>query len=149
MNSLAERLQQIVSETLPLPAAGQTAARHQRLFEVAREDLTLAKLAEAHWDAIAILAEADHKPVPNALYAVWASEIPGRALQLSHQADGYTISGQKAFCSGIGLIDRALMTTGGRIGCCLTLTCEPIATDGRPTSPPGRSTPFATRKPAV
>ncbi|RXH53997.1 acyl-CoA/acyl-ACP dehydrogenase [Granulicella sibirica] len=113
MNVLAERLQQIVSEILPLPAAGRTAARHRRLFEVAREDLTLAKLAEAHWDAIAILAEAGRKPVPNSLYAVWASEIPGRALQLSPEADGYTISGQKAFCSGVGLVDRALMTTGG------------------------------------
>lgn len=113
MSVLAERLQQIVRETLPLPAAGQTAARHLRLFQVAREDLTLAKLAEAHWDAVAILAEAGRKPAPNALYAVWASEIPGHALQLSPDANGYTISGQKAFCSGIGLVDHALMTTGG------------------------------------
>ena len=113
MNALAKRLQQIVSETLLLPAAGETAARHRRLFEVAREDLTLAKLAEAHWDVVAILAEAGRKPAPNALYAVWASEIPGRALQLSPEDHGYTISGQKAFCSGIGLVDRALMTTGG------------------------------------
>lgn len=113
MSALAERLQQIVAETLPLPAAGQTAVRHRRLFEVAREDLTLAKLAEAHWDAVAILVEAGREPAPNALYAVWASEIPGRALQLSPEADGYTVSGQKAFCSGVGLVDRTLMTTGG------------------------------------
>ncbi len=113
MNALAERFRQIVNETLPLPAAGKTAARHSRLFEVAREDLTLAKLAEAHWDAVAILAEDGRKPAPNALYAVWASEIPGRALQLSPEADGYTISGQKAFCSGIGLVDHTLIITGG------------------------------------
>ena len=113
MSVLAERLRQIVDEDLPPPAAGQTAVRHRRLFEVAREDLTLAKLAEAHWDAVSILVEAGRLPVPNALYAVWASEIPGRALQLSPEADGFTISGQKAFCSGIGLVDRALITTGG------------------------------------
>ena len=113
MSALAERLQQIVCEALPLPAAGQTAARLRRLFQIAREDLTLAKLAEAHWDAVAILAEAGRMPVPNALYAVWASEIPGRALQLSPETNGYTLSGQKSFCSGLGLVDRALMTTGG------------------------------------
>ena len=113
MNALAQRLQQIVSETLPLPAAGQTAARHRRLFEIAQEDLSLAKLAEAHWDAVAILAEAGRKPERHVVYAVWASEIPGRALQLSPVANGYTISGQKAFCSGIGLVDHALVTTGG------------------------------------
>ena len=113
MRALAERLQEVVCESLPMPAAGKSAARHQRLFEIAREDLTLAKLAEAHWDAISILIEAGRVPVPNTLYAVWASEIPGHALQLSPGTDGYTISGQKLFCSGIGLVDRALMTTGG------------------------------------
>ena len=113
MNTLAERLREIIREDLPLPAAGRTAARHLRLFEIAREDLSLAKLAEAHWDAVSILAEAGRLPVPDALYAVWASEIPGHALHLESKAGGYTLSGQKLFCSGIGLADRALMTTGG------------------------------------
>jgi hypothetical protein len=55
---LAERLKQIVVEQLPLPGAGNTAERHSRLMQIGREDLSLAKLAEAHWDAVAILAEA-------------------------------------------------------------------------------------------
>jgi len=42
---------------LPLPAAGATWARWQALAELAAEDLSLARLAEAHTDAIAILAE--------------------------------------------------------------------------------------------
>ncbi len=107
------RLGEILGETLPLPAAGDSAGRHQRLFDVAREDLTLAKLAEAHWDAVAILAEADRRPVAGALYGVWASEIPGQALALTETQEGFTLSGAKQFCSGIGLVDRALVTTGG------------------------------------
>ena len=79
---LAERLKQIVVEQLPLPGAGNTAERHSRLMQIGREDLSLAKLAEAHWDAVAILAEAGRPPTRGALYAVWASEISGKALRL-------------------------------------------------------------------
>ncbi len=115
MNSdaLASRLRELAAETLPLPASGDSARRHRRLMEVAREDLSLAKLAEAHWDAVAILAEAGRTPAAGAVYAVWASEIPGEALQLNPSATGSTVWGAKRFCSGVGLVDRALLTTGG------------------------------------
>ena len=105
---LQERLAEVVRQQLPYPGSGNTAARHQRLAEIGREDLTLAKLAEAHWDAHAILAEAGRLPVPGALYAVWASEIPGQALQLFAN----TVRGSKSFCSGVDLVDRALVTVG-------------------------------------
>jgi len=55
---LRERFRAICGEDLPLPGGGATERRHRRLMEVGREDLSLAKLAEAHWDAVAILAEA-------------------------------------------------------------------------------------------
>jgi alkylation response protein AidB-like acyl-CoA dehydrogenase len=109
---LRARLAVIVSQELPLPAAGRTSERLRLLADTAREDLSLAKLAEAHWDAVAILAEAGRTPEPDALYAVWASEIPGQALQLKRTSGGYELSGNKPFCSGIGMVDRALVTVG-------------------------------------
>ena len=108
----AARFTELCSQPVPLPGAGNTAVRHQQLFEVAREDLSLAKLVEAHWDALAILAEAGRAPHPGARYAVWASEIPGQSLSLDPSNGGFTVSGVKMFCSGAGLVDRALITAG-------------------------------------
>ena len=108
--ALSERLKQIVIQHLPLPGRGRTPDRHQALVEIGREDLTLAKLAEAHWDAVAILAEAGLSPHPGALYAVWASEVPGQAMLMEHAGTGLIVSGSKPFCSGVDLVDRALIT---------------------------------------
>ncbi len=103
----------LTGEALPLPGAGDTAGRHRRLMEIGREDLSLARLAEAHWDAVAILVEAGRKAAPGALYGVWAAEKPGQALQLEpQQAGGFRLSGEKAWLSGAGLVDRALLTAG-------------------------------------
>ena len=99
---LKARLAAIVSQELPLPGGGRTSERLRLIAETAREDLSLAKLAEAHWDAVAILAEAGRAPEPGMLYAVWASEIPGQALRLKRTSEGYQLSGSKPFCSGIG-----------------------------------------------
>jgi hypothetical protein len=107
---LQARFKAVCAEPIPLSGAGDTPARLARLFEVGREDLSLAKLAEAHWDAVAILAEAGHTPVSGALYAVWASEITGTGLELSLSENNLTLSGTKAFCTGAGLVDRALIT---------------------------------------
>ena len=104
-------------EDLPGPGAGNTPERHRRIFAAGREDLSLAKLAEAHWDAVAILREAGREPAAGSRYAVWASEIPGFELQLMDGASGLTISGTKEFCSGAGLVDRALLTAGPRGAC--------------------------------
>ena len=109
---LKARLAAIVSQPLPLPGGGRTAERLRLIAETAREDLALAKLAEAHWDAVAILAEAGRVPKPEMLYGVWASEIPGRALRLERTKDSYQLSGSKPFCSGIGMVDRVLVTVG-------------------------------------
>jgi alkylation response protein AidB-like acyl-CoA dehydrogenase len=110
---LIERLRNVMDESLPLPGHGQTALRHRRLMEIGREDLSLARLAEAHTDAVAILAEAGREPEPGKLYGVWAAEIPGESLRLENHSEGYRLTGQKSFCSGAGLIDRALITLGG------------------------------------
>lgn len=102
------RLRSSLSDPLPLPGSGKTALRHRRLIELGRLDLSLARLAEAHWDAVAILVEAGREPVPGAIYGVWASEIPGQAVHFESKEN--IIYGTKMFCSGAGLIDRALVT---------------------------------------
>jgi hypothetical protein len=104
--ALVGRARELISEPPPNPAQGHTAERHRRLFEVGREDLSLARLVEAHWDAVAILAEAGRSPQPDALYGVWAAESAGSSLHLEKDS----ISGKKPFCSGAGLVDRALLT---------------------------------------
>jgi hypothetical protein len=109
---LIARLRSSLDDPLPLPGSGNTCLRHRRLMAIGREDLSLARLAEAHWDAVAILAEYGRQIEHNAIYGVWASEIPGRALELADNDGGYLLSGTKPFCTGGGLIDRALVTVG-------------------------------------
>ena len=115
------RFAAVCEQPLPLSGHGETARRHLGLFEIAREDVSLAKLAEAHYDALAILAEAGRSPQPKALYGVWASEIPGKPLDIRA---GH-VSGEKAFCTGYGLIDRALVTTGGELASLMDLPVVP------------------------
>ena len=66
--------------------------------------------AEAHFDAISILAEAGRQAVPDALYGVWASEKPGQELKLVESSQGWVVRGTKHFCSGAEIVDRALVT---------------------------------------
>ena len=52
---------------LPAPGSGGTARRHRALFDLARrETVSVARCAEAHVDALAILAEAGRPPVEDA-----------------------------------------------------------------------------------
>jgi hypothetical protein len=95
--------------SLPLPGSGDTAQRHRVLYEWARADLSFARLMEAHCDAIAILAEAGRRPRCGSIYGVWASESPAYSLEMSDR-DSWTVDGRKAFCTGAGIVDRALVT---------------------------------------
>jgi len=111
--TLKGRLRQLQRDgklNLPYPGEGQTAVRHRRLFDFGREDLSLARLVEAHVDALAILAEAGRRPTRNALYGVWAAETSDQSLRLDRTLAGLELSGSKAFCSDAGLVDRALVT---------------------------------------
>jgi hypothetical protein len=107
---LETSLRSLITEEIPLPGAGKTQQRHRRLAAVGREDLSLARLAEAHWDAVAILAEAGRKPEPNTVYGVWASEKRDQPLSLERQGNAFQVSGTKMFCTGAGIVDRALVT---------------------------------------
>ena len=68
------------------------------------------RVAEAHLDAVTILREAGRTPAAGCLYGVWASEAPRAQLHLTATSTGSVIHGTKAFCTGVGLVDRALVT---------------------------------------
>jgi alkylation response protein AidB-like acyl-CoA dehydrogenase len=106
--SLSLQFRRLLDEgrlNLPFPGCGDTARRHWELAQIARYNLELGRLAEAHADALAILHEAGREPRPKALYGVWASES-NQGLKVCKG----TVSGQKGFCTGAGLVDCALVT---------------------------------------
>lgn len=107
-DSIEARFAALCGQHLAAPGTGCTADRHRAIFAAGREDLSLAKLIEAHWDAVAILEEAGHETKPGARYAVWASEVRGRPLTFSEGR----LTGTKEFCSGAPLVNRALVTAG-------------------------------------
>jgi alkylation response protein AidB-like acyl-CoA dehydrogenase len=95
---------------LPKPGSGNTPARFAALADWATRDLSLARLAEGHVDALAVLAEAGLEPNPGATYGVWAARPPAGGASALQAADGWHLSGTKPFCSGSTHIDRALLT---------------------------------------
>lgn len=98
-------------EPWPLPAQGQTGQRWGLIAALARQDLPLVKLVEPHHDAAAILADLGGPPIqPDEVWAVWAAEPPFAVLEARQRAEGWTLSGQKAFCSGATIVTHALVT---------------------------------------
>jgi hypothetical protein len=97
---------------LPHPGCGATADRHRALSGIARTmPVGVARLAEAHCDAMSILHEAGTAPVGGALYGVWAS-----AGTASLSGDRASLSGTSPFCSGLGIVDRALVSVSDATG---------------------------------
>jgi alkylation response protein AidB-like acyl-CoA dehydrogenase len=96
---------------LPLPGSGATWRRLDVLSTWAARDLSLGRLAEGHVDALAILAEAGMEPLgDSATYGVWAARSRSGGTSAIRVPGGWELSGRKEFCSGSGLIDRALVT---------------------------------------
>lgn len=95
---------------LPFPGAGATLDRWRALAAIAARDVSLAKVLEAHHDALAILHELDAPPPPHGLWAVWASEPPQHVLRFDGDTDAGTVTGSKAWCSGADLVTDALVT---------------------------------------
>lgn len=97
----------------PLPGAGQTRSRFDGLAALGEWDLTIARLVEAHVDALAILRELDSKiPVDTAdpIWAVWASEPPSHRVLAVTDNGCWQLRGRKAWCSGAGGSTHALVT---------------------------------------
>jgi hypothetical protein len=102
---------------LPLPGRGDTRARHAALQGWGAKDLSLARIAEAHTDALAILAEAGKPARPERLYGVWASDGPASRLNYNFLPNGdLSLQGTKQFCSGATFLEAALVTAHGERG---------------------------------
>jgi hypothetical protein len=139
---------------LPLPGAGRTRERWAVLADLAEEDLSLARLAEGHVDALAILAELSaagelgaagpgaagpgaaglrgaSRPAVSR-WGVWAAQPPGPGLTASQaDADGvWRLDGIKRYCSGARSCTNALVTAtapdGNRLFAVSTQDLSPV-----------------------
>ncbi|MGH3875334.1 MAG: acyl-CoA dehydrogenase family protein [Pseudonocardiaceae bacterium] len=104
---------------VPLPGGGGTAQRWRALAELATDDLDVARLAEAHLDATAILHElggaAPDQSMPQVRpgqrWAVWAAEPPNGRVDAEHcSGGGWRLTGIKRWCSGAHACTHALLT---------------------------------------
>jgi alkylation response protein AidB-like acyl-CoA dehydrogenase len=94
---------------LPQPGRGQTAHRWAVLAAAGEHNLTVARVLEAHSDALAILAEAG-EPVPDGTWGVFAAEAAPHRLE-AHDRDGRVVlTGVKPWCSLADRLDAALVT---------------------------------------
>lgn len=111
----------------PVPGAGRTADLWRALATLAAHDLGAARAVEPHLDAIAILtqaADAGEAGEPTRAssesarsWGVFAAEVPGARLEASSAPSepsgdepGWTLSGEKGWCSLAGVLDSALVT---------------------------------------
>jgi alkylation response protein AidB-like acyl-CoA dehydrogenase len=105
---------------VPLPGSGDTDRRFAVLSALGQANLTVARVFEAHTDAIAILAEAGvyDETGANVTYGVFAAEGPGEPLRAeSDGGGGFRLTGIKPWCSLGSHLDSALITAevfGGR-----------------------------------
>jgi alkylation response protein AidB-like acyl-CoA dehydrogenase len=109
------RARAVVAErgALPLPGHGRTIERWGVLADVARDDLSVARIVEGHADAVAILDELE-APVPSGLLGVWAARP--QDVRASGCEGGWILEGRKPYCSGADLLDVALVTATSDLG---------------------------------
>ncbi|MEP6632969.1 MAG: acyl-CoA dehydrogenase, partial [Luteimonas sp.] len=91
-----------------------TLVRWQWLSSVAKVDLCLVKILEAHHDAIAILSELGHPGlIGDGIWAVWGAEAPTAiaTLKSTKESATPTLVGAKAWASGADIATHALVTT--------------------------------------
>ena len=108
-----ERFLEVVTgfARLPLPGHGDTWERFEMLASLAEEDLSLARLGEGHADALAILDESGRGARHSgSSYGVWAARTGPGGVIATPVAGGWQLGGRKPFCSGSGILDRALIT---------------------------------------
>ena len=116
---------------LPLAGCGRTRERWAVLAGLAEEDLSLARLAEGHTDAIAILAELGASPPPaGSRWGVWAAQPPGPGLIATRTGHGWRLDGTKQYCSGARSCTDALVTAvapdGNRLFAVSTRDLSPV-----------------------
>ncbi len=101
---------------LPLPGSGHTRARFHALFELGRGDLSLARLAEAHADAVAIQRETGCVPERGRLCGVWASHGRHGVVRAERVGECWRLRGTKQYCSGATILDEALVSAASSEG---------------------------------
>ena len=107
-SSLFNRARQVLAQqpALPLPGSGHTLQRWRALAAWGRGPLP--QVLEAHYDALAIIAELNAPMVAEGqLLAVWAAEGPANTLRIDA---GGGLYGDKPWCSGSAWVDAALVT---------------------------------------
>jgi alkylation response protein AidB-like acyl-CoA dehydrogenase len=95
---------------LPQPGGGDTLSRWAVLACVGRVNLTVARVLEAHTDALAILAEAGAAVRPGSTWGVYAAEAPGNRLEAAEVTGSVSLTGTKPWCSLGADVDCALVT---------------------------------------
>ena len=107
---------------VPLPGVGATAARWRSLAALGERSLPLARLAEGHADALAVLTELDG-PLPGrgSRLGVWAAEPPAARLSARPSGTEWRLDGRKAWCSGARVLTGALVTAAAEDGARLFL----------------------------
>ncbi len=121
---------------LPHPGAGATRRRWASLSALAADDLCLARLAEAHLDAVAILAElGGPAPAAGSRWGVWAARPRSPELTARQTGHGWVLVGTKPWCSGARACTHALVTAEAPDGYRLFA----VALDGRARPIPGTS----------
>jgi hypothetical protein len=140
MPRVGARFLEVISsfDRLPLPGHGDTWERFSILASLGEEDLSLARLGEGHADALAILQESrSGSHYPGCSYGVWAARTGTRGLTAEPVPGGWRLSGSKPFCSGSGLLDRALVTAEAPDGYRLfDIATADVVTDSTPESWP-------------
>ncbi|EJN09530.1 hypothetical protein [Herbaspirillum sp. YR522] len=113
---VGELLCQLVDDgldALPLPGEGDTLHRWRVLAAVSGLDLSLAKLFEAHTDALSILAQAGEDDLPHlAVWGVWCAESPQAMLKVQAlpNENRLLLNGEKHWCSGAHVVSHGLLS---------------------------------------
>ncbi|NEB81961.1 acyl-CoA dehydrogenase [Streptomyces sp. SID14478] len=95
---------------VPLPGSS-TAQRFAVLASLGRRDLSLARLAEGHLDAAAILHEvAGLQPGAGERWGVWAARPPQPVVRAGRSVAGWSLTGVKPYCSGARTCTHALVS---------------------------------------
>jgi hypothetical protein len=112
---------------LAQPGRGATPERFRALWDLAARSPALGRLAEAHFDAIAILCEADREPPTPARFGVWAAGGPNPAT-IRQTGTTLELTGEKHWCSGASIATHALVTAADEASNALVLV--DLAADG-------------------